>query len=458
MREQQIAVPAAQRPQCVQYILRQQIFNFIEHHADVWPLPELVPRNDDLRAAGKQHFLHTDHRLVVHRADNVQAAAAVDNPRHIDATVRLQDAQVSDVFQPSDQPLHVLFQGLRQRVRRRQHLLNVCPLRKLLRNQLRRFLLADAVVVRHVAGLAQVKPGNQQVFQRVLVEIAEQIQLRRFPRPQIQQGEVRTVRPEDVRRPCVPFGVEVHHRVPEIAYAANERVGGHHALAAPGQAEDLNVGLAPGITRNQHRLALLILTQKHRLLLPGLLRGKIGQRINRYRLPEMQVAHVGHLSCPLAAAPALLIQFRVHRLVSSRKMTVKQQERQQPRQHNPDSQPARAPGNPEQVSRLQQVIICVCVEVRTQDGFSPALDKHGDNQPPQKGQTGRAGQPVRVVPDMSTCPDHPPGRIQRGQHRKWRWPFIIALIAIGILPSLLMTQPTNASVRPKVQPDRKTGR
>ncbi|MDC8824611.1 hypothetical protein PRR79_28750, partial [Klebsiella pneumoniae] len=42
----------------------------------------------------------------------------------------------------------------------------------------------------------------------------------------------------------------------------------------------------------QHRLALLILTQKHRLLFPGLLCGKIGQRVNRYRLPEMQVADV----------------------------------------------------------------------------------------------------------------------------------------------------------------------
>ncbi len=52
---------------------------------------------------------------------------------------------------------------------------------ELLRNQLRRFLLADAVVVRHVAGLTQVKPGNQQILQGVLVEIAEQIQLRRFP-------------------------------------------------------------------------------------------------------------------------------------------------------------------------------------------------------------------------------------------------------------------------------------
>ncbi|SSM99380.1 Uncharacterised protein [Klebsiella pneumoniae] len=405
------------------------------------PPPELIPRNDDLRAAGKQHLLHPDHRLIVHRADDVQAAAAVDYPRHVDAAVRLQDAQVGHVLQLGDQPLHVLFQGLRQRVCRRQHLLNVCPLRELLRNQLRRFLLADAVVVRHVAGLTQVKPGNQQILQGVLVEIAEQIQLRRFPRPQIQQGEVRAVRPEDVRCPRVPFRVEVHHRVPEIAYAANERVGGHHALAAPGQAEDLNVGLAPGITRDQHRLALLILTQKHRLLFPGLLRGKIGQRVNRYRLPEMQVADVGHFTGPLAAAPALLVQFRVHRLVSGRKMTVKQQERQQPRQHNPDNQPARAPGNPEQVSRLQQVIICVRVEVRTQDGFSPALDKHGDNKPPQKGQTGSAGQPVRVVPDMPPNPDHPPGRIQRGQHRKWRSPVIIALIAIGILPPLLMTQP-----------------
>ncbi|STT72337.1 Uncharacterised protein [Klebsiella pneumoniae] len=63
----------------------------------------------------------------------------------------------------------------------------------------------------------------------------------------------------------------------------------------------------------------------------------------------MQVADVGHFTGPLAAAPALLVQFRVHRLVSGRKMTVKQQERQQPRQHNPDNQPARAPGNPEQV-------------------------------------------------------------------------------------------------------------
>ncbi|OZM27840.1 hypothetical protein CEO47_27655, partial [Klebsiella pneumoniae] len=221
-------------------------------------------------------------------------------------------------------------------------------------------------MVRHVAGLTQVKPGNQQILQGVLVEIAEQIQLRRFPRPQIQQGEVRAVRPEDVRRPRVPFGVEVHHSVPEIAYAANERVGGHRALAAPGQAEDLNIGLAPGITRDQHRLALLILTQKHRLLFPGLLRGKIGQRVNRYRLPEMQVADVCHFSGPLAAAPALLIQFRVHRLVSGRKMTIKQQERQQPRQKDAGDKPSGTPGYPEQVSRLQQVIICVRIEVRAQ--------------------------------------------------------------------------------------------
>lgn len=63
------------------------------------------------------------------------------------------------------------------------------------------------------------------------------------------------------------------------------------------------------ITRDQHRLALLILTQKHRLLFPGLLRGKIGQRVNRYRLPEMQVADVGHFTGPLAAAPALWFSF-----------------------------------------------------------------------------------------------------------------------------------------------------
>ncbi|MDC8824582.1 hypothetical protein PRR79_28500, partial [Klebsiella pneumoniae] len=48
--------------------------------------------------------------------------------------------------------------------------------------------------------------------------------------------------------------------------------------------------------------------------------------------PEMQVADVGHFSGPLAAAPALLVQFRIHRLVSGRKMTVKQQKCQQPRQ------------------------------------------------------------------------------------------------------------------------------
>ncbi|STT97297.1 Uncharacterised protein [Klebsiella pneumoniae] len=95
------------------------------------------------------------------------------------------------------------------------------------------------------------------------------------------------------------------------------------------------------------------------------------------------------------------------------KMTVKQQERQQPRQHNPDNQPARAPGYPEQVSRLQQVIICVRVEVRTQDGFSPALDKHGYNKPPPEGpdrqrrsastrSSRHAAEPLTIRPGESS--------------------------------------------------------
>ncbi|MCY0629655.1 hypothetical protein OVX87_32855 [Klebsiella pneumoniae] len=50
------------------------------------------------------------------------------------------------------------------------------------------------------------------------------------------------------------------------------------------------------------------------------------------------MADVCHFSGPLAA-PALLIQFRVHRLVSGRKMTIKQQERQQPRQKDAGDKP-----------------------------------------------------------------------------------------------------------------------
>ncbi len=97
----------------------------------------------------------------------------------------------------------------------------------------------------------------------------------------------------------------------------------------------------------------------------------------------MQVADVCHFSGPLVAAPALLIQFRVHRLVSGRKMTIKQQERQQPRQKDAGDKPSGTPGYPEQVSRLQQVIICVRIEVRAQDGFSPASINTATTSPPE---------------------------------------------------------------------------
>ncbi|MDP1183705.1 hypothetical protein Q6285_31065, partial [Klebsiella pneumoniae] len=77
---------------------------------------------------------------------------------------------------------------------------------------------------------------------------------------------------------------------------------------------------------------------------PGLLRGKIGPRVNRYRIPEIQEADGGQFTGPLAAAPALLNQFRVHRLVSARKMPVKQQERNQPRQEDPSDKTSGTPG------------------------------------------------------------------------------------------------------------------
>ncbi|CNJ37052.1 Uncharacterised protein [Yersinia frederiksenii] len=452
MCQQQVTVPAAQRPQRVEHVFRQQVFDLIEHHADVRPLPELIPRNDDLRAAGKQHFLHPNNRLVVHRADDVQAAAAVDNPGHIDAGIRLQDAQVGDILQLGDKPLHVLFQRLRQRIRRRQHLLDVCAVRELIRNQLGRFLLADAVVIRHVAGFAQVKPGNQQVFQRVLVEVAEQVQLGRFPRPQVQQGEVRAVRPEYVWRPCVPLRVEVHHRIPEIAHAANEGVGGHHALAAAGQAEDLHVGFAPRLARHQYRLALFVLAEKDRLLLPGLRRGEVGQCIHRHRLPEMQVANVSHLAGALAAASALLIKPGVDRLVSGRKMLIEEQERQQPRHHHPGDQPGHTPGYPEQVRRLQQVIIRVRIEVRAQDALSPALDIHRNNQHHDQRQPAPFKQQMQPVPQVATGRHRPPWRIERSQHRKRRGPVIIATVAIGILLPLFAAQ---AHIAHPARPGRK---
>ncbi|WP_269707261.1 hypothetical protein [Klebsiella pneumoniae] len=64
----------------------------------------------------------------------------------------------------------------------------------------------------------------------------------------------------------------------------------------------------------------------------------------------MQVADVCHFSGPLVAAPALLIQFRVHRLVSGRKMTIKQQERQQPRQKDAGDKPSGTPVIPNRLA------------------------------------------------------------------------------------------------------------
>ncbi|WP_269707243.1 hypothetical protein [Klebsiella pneumoniae] len=72
----------------------------------------------------------------------------------------------------------------------------------------------------------------------------------------------------------------------------------------------------------------------------------------------------------LAAAPALLIQFLRSPPRQRPQMTIKQQERQQPRQKDAGD----ASGTPKyplnRLAGLQQVIICVRIEVRAQDGFS----------------------------------------------------------------------------------------
>ncbi|MNF93906.1 hypothetical protein D3C84_765970 [compost metagenome] len=137
-------------------------------------------------------------------------------------------------------------------------------------------------------------------------------------------------------------------------------------------------------------------------------------------------------------------------------MPVEEQERQQPRHHHPGNQSTRAPDNPEQVSRLQQVIIRIHLALRKQNGFPPALDIHRDNQQNEQGNAAAFGQQMQPVPEVATSGHCPPRRIQRGQHRKGRGPVIIPVVAIGILPALFPAQAhiTHPASPGRKQPDR----